>query len=96
MAFALIFSDVGVGEWFVLLAVVLVVVGPKRLPDAARSLGRWYSRLSRMAESFRRQLMEIEEEVGKATDATGREIENAFTVVPDTPVEEKGGADQKS
>ena len=49
-----------------------------------------------MAESFRRQLMEIEEEVGKATDATGREIENAFTVVPDTPVEEKGGADQKS
>ena len=96
MAFALIFSDVGVGEWFVLLAVVLVVVGPKRLPHAARSLGRWYSRLSRMAESFRRQLMEIEDEAYKATDAAGREMENAFTVEPDKPVEETGGADKES
>jgi Tat protein translocase TatB subunit len=96
MAFAFIFSDVGVGEWFVLLAVVLVVVGPNRLPAAARSLGRWYSRLSRMAESFRRQLMEIENDVGEATDAAGREIEGAFTVEPDKPVEEKGGPDQKS
>ena len=96
MAFAFIFSGVGVGEWFVLLAVVLVVVGPKRLPEAARSLGRWYSRFSRMAESFRRQLMEIEGEVGKATDAAGREIEGAFTVESDIPAGENGGADQKS
>lgn len=84
MAFALIFSDVGVGEWFVLLAVVLVVVGPKRLPSAARTLGRWYSRISRVAESFRRQLMEMEAEAGKITDAAGNEIEGAFTV-EDTP-----------
>ena len=97
MAFALIFSDVGVGEWFVLLAVVLVVVGPKRLPSAARTLGRWYSRISRVAESFRRQLMEMEAEAGKITDAAGNEIEGAFTVedTPPATVKESVASDEK-
>ena len=98
MAFALIFSDVGVGEWFVLLAVVLVVVGPRRLPSAARTLGRWYSRISRAAESFRRQLMEMEAEAEKAANAANNELEGAFTVedVPAKTVKEAATADDES
>ena len=85
MAFAFIFSDVGVGEWFVLLAVVLVVVGPKRLPEAARTLGRWYSRMCRIAESFRRQLMEMDSGLEGSAKDIERQVEGAFTV-------EDGGA----
>jgi len=33
---AFLFDSAGFGEWFVLLAVVLVVVGPKNLPSTAR------------------------------------------------------------
>ena len=33
-------GSVGASEWVVLFVVVLIVVGPKRLPEVARKLGR--------------------------------------------------------
>ena len=80
MAFALIFDSVGVGEWFVLLAVVLVVVGPKRLPSTARKLGNVYAKFRRAADAFKRQLLDmdtefarqVDEAVGSAGEAAGR------------------------
>jgi Tat protein translocase TatB subunit len=89
MAFAFIFSDVGVGEWFVLLAVVLVVVGPKRLPEAARTMGKWYSRMRRAAESFKRQILDMESEFTNAASGCEQQVANAFTV------EEVGSAGNK-
>ena len=77
MAFALIFSDVGVGEWFVLLAVVLVVVGPKRLPSAARKFGQYYAKFRRAADSFKRQLLEMDDEMNRAMEDAAREVEAA-------------------
>ena len=41
MTLAVIFDSVGVGEWFVLLAVVLIVVGPKNLPSTIRKFGNY-------------------------------------------------------
>ena len=70
MALAIIFDSVGAGEWLVLLAVLLVVMGPQRLPATARKIGAYYSRFRRAAESFKRQLMdmdlEMERELRKA------------------------------
>lgn len=60
MAFAVIFDSVGFGEWFVLLAVVLVVVGPKNLPSVIRKLGRYYAKFRRSADAFKRELMDID------------------------------------
>ena len=102
MAFAFFFSDVGVGEWFVLLAVVLVVVGPKRLPEVARTVGRWYSRICRAAESFKRQLMEMDAEMDGAAAEIERQATNAFTVESapapqqNTGLEGAGVADKES
>ena len=33
-------SDFGIGEWGVILFLVLLLFGPKRLPELARGLGR--------------------------------------------------------
>ena len=52
MAFAIVFDGVGAGEWLVLLAVLLVVMGPKRLPSVIRSFGNHYAKFRRAAESF--------------------------------------------
>jgi len=60
MLFAFLFDSVGFGEWLVLLAVVLVVVGPKNLPSTARKIGQYYSKLRRAAESFKRQILEMD------------------------------------
>ena len=80
MLLAFLFDSAGFGEWFVLLAVVLVAVGPKNLPAAARKLGQWYARLRRHAEAFKRQLMEMDAELTRsAADAT-REATDFFRI----------------
>ena len=71
MTFAFIFESVGGTEWLVLLGVVLIVVGPKNLPAAARKMGQMMSTLRRAADEFKRQLMTMDQEVTKVvTDAT--------------------------
>lgn len=80
MALAIIFDSIGVGEWLVLLAVVLVVVGPKRLPATARTIGRHYAKFRRAADSFKRQLMEMDTEINRAVEDAEREVESAVGV----------------
>ena len=80
MALAIIFDSIGVGEWLVLLAVVLVVVGPKRLPATARTIGKHYAKFRRAADSFKRQLMEIDTEINRAVEDAEREVESAVGV----------------
>ena len=72
MTLAILFDSVGAGEWLVLLAVLLVVIGPKNLPSTARKIGAYYSKFRRAADSFKRQLMdmdlEMEREIRKAEE----------------------------
>ena len=82
MTLAVIFDSIGFGEWFVLLAVVLVVVGPKRLPSAARTVGQYYSKFRRAAENFKRQLLDMDTEFTKAVAEVEKQPEDAFTVDP--------------
>lgn len=60
MALAFIFDGVGAGEWLVLLAVLLVAVGPRNLPSVARTLARNWAKLRRAGDRFMRDLMEAE------------------------------------
>ena len=69
MHFAFIFDAVGGTEWLVLLGVVLIVVGPKNLPSAARTLGSVMSKLRRAADEFKRQLLTMDEEFKKGVEA---------------------------
>lgn len=80
MALAIIFDSVGFGEWFILLAVILVVVGPKKLPSAARTIGNYYSRFRRAADSFKRQLMDMETEFSKAAEEAEKGVDGAFKI----------------
>lgn len=59
------FGGIGGGEWLVLLAVLFVVIGPKSLPKAVRSLGRYYAKFRRIAENFRRELLDLDRESGE-------------------------------
>ena len=77
MALAIIFESVGVGEWLVLLAVVLVVVGPKNLPSTARKFGQYYSKFRRAADGFKRQLMEMDTEFTNAVAEAERAVDTA-------------------
>ena len=71
--FAFVFDSVSGGEWLVLLAVILIIVGPKNLPSAARKVGEIMSKLRRAADEFKRQLMTMDEEMKKAADDIKKE-----------------------
>ena len=78
MAFAFIFESAGFGEWFILLAVVLIVVGPKNLPSTARKIGQYYSKFRRAAESFKRQIMDMDTEFDRYTREMEKSVETTM------------------
>ena len=80
--FAFVFESVGSGEWLVLLAVILIIVGPKNLPSAARKMGQVMSKLRRAADEFKRQLMTMDEEMKKTAD----EIKRDYIDIPEDSV----------
>ena len=56
--------DVGFSEIVVIMLVALVVLGPKRLPVVARTMGRWWGSLQRYANRIKADVaanMELEE-----------------------------------
>ena len=89
MSFAFIFESVGGTEWFVLLGVILIVVGPKNLPSAARKLGQIMTNLRRAADEFKRQLMSMDQEVRK-------EVDSAIADTPSTPDSSTGSESDTS
>ncbi|MFP4477548.1 MAG: twin-arginine translocase TatA/TatE family subunit [Desulfatibacillaceae bacterium] len=62
----------GMPEILVILAVALIVIGPKKLPDLARSLGRGIM-------EFKRATQELKDSID--LDAEVREVKNSFTGV---------------
>jgi len=75
MLLAFLLDSAGFGEWFVLLAVVLIVVGPRRLPETARKLGGIYSRFRRAADNFKRELLDMDTKVSSFVEAAEKEAE---------------------
>ena len=61
---------IGMPEMLLILAVALIVIGPKKLPDLAKSLGR------AMGE-FKKATSEIKESIG--VDADFKEVKETFT-----------------
>ena len=80
MTLAILFDSVGAGEWLVLLAVLLVVIGPKNLPSTARKIGAYYSKFRRAAESFKRQLMDMDLEMEREFRKAEEEIKAQVNV----------------
>jgi sec-independent protein translocase protein TatB len=50
--------DIGWTELLVIAVVAIVVIGPKDLPRAMRTVGQWTTRVKRMAGDFQRQFNE--------------------------------------
>jgi sec-independent protein translocase protein TatB len=64
-------SDIGFSELLLIVAIALIVIGPKRLPEAARFLGYWTGKLKRTLQTAR---SDMERELG--LDDIKREVHN--------------------
>src|SRR6266851_6590925 len=79
---------VGLPELVVILAVALIVLGPQRLPEVARMLGRAYGQLRRASEEFqntiRQDLAALErQEDANRNKAIAQEIRERWADVED-------------
>ena len=90
---------IGLPELFVILAVALVVLGPQRLPEVARMLGRAYGQLRRASEEFQQTIrqdlsaLERQEDVNR-NKAVAQEIRERCADVEDVQtaiVQERDG-----
>ena len=85
---------IGLPEILVILVVALIVVGPSRLPELAKSLGKAFNEFKRMADEVKDTIQEevIKEEPPKETvisqktvpETEKKEDSNAKPVTPDT------------
>jgi len=53
---------IGMTELMVILVIGLLVIGPKKLPELARSLGRGLAEFRRASTDMRREFLEVTEE----------------------------------
>ena len=78
--------DIGASELLVIVIVAILVIGPKDMPRAMRTAGRWIGKLRRMSTHFRAGIDEMVRQAvewhpwmllsGPADDATKQTIEH--------------------
>lgn len=54
---------IGMPELLVILAVALIVLGPRKLPEIARALGKGISEFKRATSDLKDEIRKVEEEV---------------------------------
>lgn len=64
--------NVGGGEFIVIMFIALIVLGPQRLPHAARQIGKVMGDLRRLSEGFQKEVKSTLAEVDDLTRLTDR------------------------
>lgn len=64
---------IGLPEMIIILVVALLVVGPSKLPELAKTLGKAFTEFRRMADDVKETFEEevMKEETAKPSEATG-------------------------
>jgi len=74
--------NLGTGEVLVILVVALLVLGPDKLPGAARQAGRWIGELRRLSSGFQAELRDALQE---PVDQTPRSTTTTTTTTTTAP-----------
>ena len=76
---------IGMPEMLLIIAIALVVIGPKKLPDLAKSLGRAMREFKKATNEFKETIQIDDEltEVKKAFDDINEDVKQAVDLKPD-------------
>ena len=73
---------IGMPELILILAVALIVLGPKRLPEIARTLGKGLAEFRRTTDELKEEIREVEEEIENPSSSTAAAEESPTPVPP--------------
>lgn len=84
--------NIGGGEFLVILLVALVVLGPQRLPEAARQVGKIMGEFRRVSSGFQREMQSamndpVSKVTGQPTPKSLSDITTDVTEVAEVPAE---------
>ena len=77
--------NIGGGELIVIMLLALVVLGPQRLPDAARQIGKALGDLRRLSTGFQNEVKSALDTVDDPTRISARRNVLAKEVAPPEP-----------
>lgn len=75
---------IGMPELIIILVIALLVIGPHKLPELAKSLGKGLAEFKKASEDFQRN---VQEEARKAEDKPAPPAEQIATAHPGEPVD---------
>ncbi len=84
----------GMPEILMILAIALIVIGPKKLPDLAKTLGRAMGEFKRSAQDFKRSI-DVESTVKDIKDVADPDID-LKEIIKDVNTEDKTPPDEKN
>ena len=82
---------IGLPELMVILVVALVVLGPKRLPDVARMLGRGLAEFRRATSDVAAELRDAQTMIEREATQTKRAVQDATAAKPPVKKEKPAG-----
>ncbi|GJM39165.1 MAG: hypothetical protein DHS20C19_25320 [Acidimicrobiales bacterium] len=78
------FSNIGGMEVLFVMVVALIVLGPTKLPEAARHVGKWVTEIRRISAGFQREFREaIQEPIIEAEARARGAVESTKKAVAD-------------
>lgn len=72
-------GSVGAPEVLVILVLALLVLGPDRLPQAARTMGRWVGELRKLTGSLQAEVQDVVDEVMRPVNETATVATDSFS-----------------
>ena len=94
--------DIGFSELLVVFVVALIILGPERLPIAAKTAGLWIRKIRRTISTVQREinaqldqeeLQQKIEQTNKRILKEGNDIQNMITPLPESMLAEKADID---
>jgi sec-independent protein translocase protein TatA len=97
---------IGMPELVVILVIALLVIGPKKLPDLAKSLGKGLAEFKKASEDFQRSVQEesrkseeketpaqqVTVETTQEVETPAQPLQTAVKAAPAAPAEKKDSA----
>ena len=76
---------IGMPELLLILALALIVLGPKKLPELARALGKGMAEFRRATDELKDELRQMEHEIDESTAPGVNNKDDPFLEKPAAP-----------
>ena len=86
--------DVGGGELLLIVLAILLLFGPKKLPEVAQTIGKGMRKVKQAQAQFQSQLNEIQKEINTDDKSTTEKVSNNDNAQPEERSHKIGAYDQ--